>query len=316
VSAIPLRAPSAGSASVSSRETEVPPAEHSPSKPEPERRPRFRETHLELGHPSVVSITARSRPWDVPSPRARTPPDAIPMRLARAASSLSVSPWLEGASRLAHRVRSTSSRPLVWRVHDSFELDRAFPRCAWERPRASRPTAAFDRLLHSEPFISSTRASSPSQRSDPLRETFRRRSKVTLFSGAFRHRARPRERLFRAQLRSSEDLNRARIEKLGPLDATKLGRTALHGALPTSALGGFASEGVLSLHRESIPLASGTLVASSVSLARGCRATATPWLGGRQDRFRGGLVKGVRIPDPECLRSAAATRISLAPERE
>jgi hypothetical protein len=70
-------------------------AKHSPSRPGPQSRPWFRGTHPRPGHPSIVSVTARSRPWDFPSPRARTSSESNPMRLARAVWSRQWSPWLE-----------------------------------------------------------------------------------------------------------------------------------------------------------------------------------------------------------------------------
>jgi hypothetical protein len=96
---------------------------------------------------------------------------------------------------------------------------------------------------------------------------------------------------------------------------TRLGRIALHGAFLTSALGRSCARAFSSPVRESSPLASDTPVASSVLVGLGrCYAVPTLWLGGRQDRFRGGLVKGVRIPDPGCLQSSVATRIPAAPK--
>jgi len=157
-----------------------------------------------------------------------------------------------------------------------------------------------------------------SQRSDRIpcdafRQTLEGRSRP----GTFRLRARPRERLLRVLLRPSEDARSRQREARGRPMQTRLGRTALHGAFPTSAPGRSCAGAFSSLVRESSPFASDTPVASSVLLGGGGRCYAVPslWLGGRQDRFRGGLVKGVRIPDPRCLPSSVATRIPATPKR-
>jgi len=117
--------------------------------------------------------------------------------------------------------------------------------------------------------------------------------------------------------RPSEDARTGHREARGHPMQTRLGRTALHGALPTSALGTF------DMRRRFLP----SRAKDTARLWHPCRLlrargrgplVASPmlWLEGRQDRFRGGLVKGVRIPDPGCLPSAVATRTPHVPKHE
>jgi hypothetical protein len=127
-------------------------ATHSPSKPEPQSHPWFRGMHTRPGHPSIVSVTARSRPWDFPSPRARTPPDAIPTRLARAAWPFYVSPWLENTSKArAPSLACSPHRPARQTLGMRFFQARS--RVSVMRLVAPMGVAtgdASDRLLHSE----------------------------------------------------------------------------------------------------------------------------------------------------------------------
>jgi len=134
--------------------------------------------------------------------------------------------------------------------------------------------------------------------------------------GASRLRARPRERLLRVRHRSSGDARCRHLRARGRPMQTRPGGTALHGAPPTSAPGRSRPRALSSLGLESIPVASDTLVASSLHAAWGRQANPTRWLEGRQDRFRERLVKGVRFPDPGCLPSPVATRAAFVPRRE
>jgi len=70
------------------------------------------------------------------------------------------------------------------------------------------------------------------------------------------------------------DARGRRLRARGRPTQTRLGRTALHGAFPTSALGRSAARALSSLVFESIPLASDTPVASSELMSVGAHAVA------------------------------------------
>jgi len=98
---------------------------------------------------------------------------------------------------------------------------------------------------------------------------------------------------------------------------TRPGRISLHGAIPTSATGRCSRGGVFFRRVKSNP----DRLWHPCRLLRAVRLVSLFFesrrlLGGRQDRFRGGLVKGVRFADPGCLPPTDATRIPLAPKHE
>jgi len=185
-------------------------------------------------------MSARSRPWDFPSPRARTPPGAIPTRLIAHGSNLQPSPERD-TSRPAHRCRSRSAAPRASNAGRRFL--RARPRVsagfAVRRPVGVATSDASDRRLHSETV--------------PTRALVRRRFPARLPTRAmpcdtsrghpsFRqprgHRARPGECLFRRRARPSEDARSRTPDSSGPSDArTRLGRAPFHGGALTSASG-------------------------------------------------------------------------------
>jgi len=136
-------------------------------------------------------------------------------------------------------------------------------------------------------------------------------------SGTLRLRARPRQRLLGTLLRPSEDArNRHREARAARCrrdwgESRFTARFPLQRPVPTcgAAFSSASREGYRSpLTPLSPPPGSYAWAAFS--------ACPMLWLEGRQDRFRGGLVKGVRIPDPGCLPSAVTTHTPPVPKHE
>jgi len=265
-------------------------------------------------------LTARSRPWDFPSPRARTPPGAIPTRLSRAVGTperLPLRRSFEARAPLSHSLGTTSR---VNRVEQCFL--RARSRVSEVRLVASTGVAtgdASDRCLHSETV--STRAlvlrRFLARRSSPC-DAFRHHPRTALFPGPFGSVLVRENVSFFAPPRPSEDERCVHREARGRPMRTRPGRIAFHDAVPTSATGGLSSrKRFSSASGEPTPLASDVPVASSVPRARPRISSRTMrWSGGRQDRFRGGLVKGVRFADPGHLPPVDASHAAPAPKHE
>jgi hypothetical protein len=162
-------------------------------------RPWFRGAHTRPGHPSIVSGTARSRPWDFPESPSPHPSGCDPAEACACGLGQSTSPWLEGAS----MTRAPLSLDLVCRPARQPRCERFFrARSRVSEVRLVAPAGvatgdASDRLLHSEtvPTRALVPRRFPAQQPSP-RDAFRRSPEGCSRSRASRLRARPRERLF------------------------------------------------------------------------------------------------------------------------
>jgi hypothetical protein len=92
------------------------------------------------------------------------------------------------------------------------------------------------------------------------------------------------------------------------------GKIAFHGATLTLVTRSVRACGVDSSACPTERPTSDIPVASSEALACRIAWRSVRELEGRQDRFRGGLVKGVRFSDPRCLPSSGASRPPPVPK--
>jgi len=156
-----------------------------------------------------------------------------------------------------------------------------------------------------------------SRRSGHLAMPFGDRAKARSRPGAARLRARPRERLFSRAAPPVRRRARRAPGSSGPPDANEAGENR------TSRRDSHFGDRAIRTRRRFLPpceierpIAKDTLVASSVPFARDGFFRSARGLEGRQDRFRGGLVKGVRISDPGCLPPTDAAHTPPAPKHE
>jgi len=167
-----------------------------------------------------------------------------------------------------------------------------------------------------KPSNSSTRAIADSQRCDPksTRRSFRPLARGSLSYRALRLVLVHAKRLFSRSSSTSPRTCGADTRQLGPPDANEAGGSRGSQRDPHFSGRAKGTRGRFLPLRATATTASGTPVASSVLVGMGSRCDPTLWLEGRQDRFRGGPVKGVRFPDPRCLPSPDAPHNPPAPK--